>query len=329
MQREVIPAELYIVLYFLRCLAWIPSQEAMPDLLFADTALMLRLVFNAHQIEFGITQRGSAQRKGERRNAPVDPEAISKNVAKLDLEEVRKFVVLMLKALWAKQPTVSPKGLFVIDGLCVEPGESTEGAGKTSRSKSVRTKDGLKTVNELTVGFKMVWMWSVEAQVPVAVSFGTAEVDERPFVAGLIQQAQEALGDRGKIGTLLLDRGFVDGPGLWAIREAGIRFVIPARHDMNVCDEARLATTNEVVTHKLHRKSRTRLVKHRRRWAASATRTFIATTSSPTGSTWWCSRGRTLLTNGPVNNPLAVLDDYDERSKIENQGHRVLTADPR
>jgi len=34
-----------------------------------------------------------------------------------------------------------------------------------------------------------------------------------------------------------------------------------------------------------------------------------------------------LLTNGPVTNPLAVLDDYDERSKIENQGHRVLKQD--
>jgi hypothetical protein len=32
----------------------------------------------------------------------------------------------------------------------------------------------------------------------------------------------------------------------------------------------------------------------------------------------------TLLTNGPVNRPLAVLDDYDERSRIENQGHRDL-----
>jgi len=31
-----------------------------------------------------------------------------------------------------------------------------------------------------------------------------------------------------------------------------------------------------------------------------------------------------LLTNGPVRQPLATFDDYDERSRIENQGHREL-----
>lgn len=366
-QREVIPPELYIALYFLRCLARIPSQEAMPDLLFADTALMLRTGFNAHQVEFGITQRGSAKRQGERRNAPVDPEAISKNVAKLDLGEVRRFTVLVLKALWAKQPVVSAKGLFVIDGSFVEPGESTKGAGKTARSKAVRTKEGMKTVTELIFGFKMTWMWSVEAQLPAAVSFGTAEVDERTFVAGLIQQAQEVLGDRGKIGTLLIDRGFIDGPGLWAIHEAGIRFVIPARHDMNVYDEAHVATTNDVVTHTLHRKARTRHVKHRpeggkgkliieeqtteavgvvgchsypsyapasdmngKRHKNIYRNDFVANGINAVVLTREDGRKNvdlTLLTNGPVTNPLAVVDDYDERSLIENQGHRVLKQD--
>lgn len=57
-QREVIPAELYVVLYFLRCLARIPSQESLPELWFSDTALMLRLGFNAHQIELGIPGAG-------------------------------------------------------------------------------------------------------------------------------------------------------------------------------------------------------------------------------------------------------------------------------
>ena len=173
-RREVIPAELFIVLYFLRCLARIPSQESLPDLLFSDTALMLRLGFNAHQVELGITKRGGSRRKGARRNVPVDPEAISKNVGRLDLEAVRAFVHLVLAAVWAKQPVVSAKGLFVIDGSFVEPGESTPGAGVTSRSTSVRTTDGVKTVNEVTVGFKMVWMWSVETGLPVTVAFGTA-----------------------------------------------------------------------------------------------------------------------------------------------------------
>ena len=262
-KRKTIPPELYTVLYFLRCLARIPSQEALPELLFSDTALMLRMGFNAHQIEFGITQRGATRREGPRQNAPVDPEAISKNVAKLDLEAVRKLVTLALKALWASHPVVPQKGLFIIDGSFVEPGESTKGAGKTSRSRSVRTTEGTKTVKEWTVGFKMVWMWSAETGLPVAIGFGTAEQDERPFVPDLLRQAREVLGDRAAIGTVLIDRGFLDGPDLWALNEAGIRFVIPARHDLRVYAEARRAAANEVPTHRLHTQSRTRTVRHR------------------------------------------------------------------
>lgn len=366
-QREVIPAELYVVLYFLRCLARIPSQEAMPDLLFADTALMLRTGFNAHQLEFGITQRGTQQRKGDRRNAPVDPEAISKNIAKLDLAEVRAFVTVVLKALWAKHPNVPAKGEFVIDGSFIEPGESTEGAGMTSRSKSVKTTEGVKTVSELTVGFKMVWMWSVETGLPVAISFGTAEVDERPFVQPLIDQARNVLGEGRSVGTLLIDRGFLDGPDLWALDNAGIQFVIPARRDLNVYEEAARATINDVPTHKLHRQSRTRQVRRRpeggkgklitedqtteavgvegcrslttytsaqkmgpRRPKGFYRKDFVAKPINAVVLTREDGRKNfdlTLLTNGPVTRPLAVLDNYDERSKIENQGHRVLKQD--
>lgn len=366
-QREVVPAELYVVLYFLRCLARIPSQESLPDLLFADTALMLRVGFNAHQVEFGITRRGEHAREGIRRNAPVDPEAISKNVAKLDAKDVRAFVTSTFKALWAKHPVVSAKGLFVIDGTCIEPGETTTGAGVTSRTKSVRTTEGVKTVSELTTGFKMVWMWSVETGLPVAICFGTAEVDERPFVMPLIEQARAVLGDRCEIGTVLIDRGFLNGQDLWALDRAGIRFVIPARHDLNAYEEAARAVANDVPTHKLHRQSRTATASVRpeggkgklitkqqtteavgveglrsfttyraaesmggRRPKGFYRKEFVANPINAVVLTREDGRKSfdlTLLTNGPVTRPLATLDDYDERSKIENQGHRVLKQD--
>ena len=363
-KRKGIPGELYTALYFLRCLARIPSQEALPDLLFSDTALMLRLGFNAHQIEMGITQRSAARRKGPRTNAPVDPEAISKNVAKLDLDAVRALVTLALKALWAAHPVVSPKGLFVIDGSFVEPGESTEGTGKTSRSKAVFTTEGMKTIKTWIIGFKIVWLWSVETGLPVAIGFGTAERDERAFVPDLLKQAKEVLADRCTIGTVLLDRGFLDGPDLWALNEAGIRFVIPARHDLKVYEEAHRAVDNEVPTHILHRQSRTRAVRHRPEGGRGKLVTEQHTTEAVgmEGCTTFTTYapaddvdrsehkhryrrdfvppkinavvltredGRknvdlTLLTNGAVSRPLAAFDDYDERSRIENQGHRDL-----
>ncbi len=362
-KRETIPAELYILVYFLRCLARIPSQESLPDLLFSDTALMFRLGFNAHQIEHGVTQRSAARRKGPRRNLPVDPEAVTDNVVKLDLGEVKCFLHDALRKLWAVHPSVPAKGLYIIDGSMIEPGESTKGAGRTSRSKTVKTTDGNKTVNEVILGFKMVWMWSAETGLPVAVAMGTAEKDERAFVRELVNQAKEVLAGRGEIGTILLDHGFLDGPGLYELDAAGIRFVMPARHDLKVYEEARRAVVNDVPTHVRHPGSRTRPVRRRVAGggalkvenrtieAVGVERCTTFTTFAPAADVddgehrrrfrkdFAAKRinavvltredGRekvdfVLLTNGPVTRPLAVVDDYDERSLIENQGHREL-----
>ncbi|MDP2873042.1 MAG: hypothetical protein Q8P31_10960 [Bacillota bacterium] len=50
MERQMIPFETFVILYLLRCLARVPSQNALPDLLFCDEALMRRLGFNAHPV---------------------------------------------------------------------------------------------------------------------------------------------------------------------------------------------------------------------------------------------------------------------------------------
>lgn len=363
-KREAIPAELHVLVYFLRCLARIPSQESLPDLLFTDTALMQRLGFNAHQLEHGVTQRGAARRVGPRRNVPVDPEAVSKNVVKLDLAAVRTFVHAVLCRIWAKLPTVPQRILGAIDGSLIDVGPTAKGAKTTMRTKQVRTRDGLRTVDVATTGFTMVWLWCPETGLPLAVAFGTAEMDERPFVAGLIRQAKEVLGSRGVLDTIVIDRGFMSGPGLWEIGAAGIRFVIPARHDMDVYKEARRTAMfeDDGEGFVLHRKSRTRSRKVR--GAPGQPLRSISETAEVVGIEG-CSfatyapaseQGRNghrdqykksfvpnkinavvltredgrkdpdfvLLTNGEVRQPFTVFDDYDERSRIENQGHREL-----
>jgi hypothetical protein len=362
-KRKVIPPELYVLIYFLRCLARIPSQEALPDLLFSDSALMQRLGFNAHQLEYGITRRSEERRQGRRRNLPVDPEAVSKNVVKLDLDAVRQFVHLVLQKLWARLPEVPARVLGAIDGTFIDLGPSAKGAKTTMRTKQVRTRDGMRTVDVATTGFKMVWMWCPETGLPLAVAFGTAEVDERPFVEGLILQARAVLGLRGKLDTVVIDRGFISGPGLWKIDEMGVRFVIPAKHDMNVYDEARQATRSADPGLTTHRKSRTR---NRRARAGKGEplrdvaevievvgvegcltfetyapaeevgnsghkdRNKKSFTPNPINAVALTREdGRknpdlVLLTNGPVRQPFGTFDDYDERSRIENQGHREL-----
>jgi len=361
-QREVIPTELHVLVYFLRCLARIPSQESLPDLLFTDTALMQRLGFTVHQIEYGVTRRGNARRRGARRNVPVDPEAVSNNVVKLDLDAVRAFIHKVLGRIWARIPTVPSRILGALDGSLLDVGPTAKGAKRTMRTKQVRTREGLRTLDVATIGFKMVWLWCPATGLPLAVAFGTAEVDERPFVAGLVREAKEVLGDRGVLDTVVIDRGFMSGAGLWEIAAAGVRFVIPARHDMHVYTEARRTALSRDSDRPLHEKSRMR-TRRERGEPGKPLRTVSETievvgvegcefeTFAPAadqGTKGHRDRykknfvppkinavvltredGRkdpdcVLLTNGPVRQPFTVFDDYDERSRIENQGHREL-----
>lgn len=346
-KREGLPPELYVLVYFLRCIARIPSQASLPDLLFGDTALMLRLGFNANQLEHGATRRGDARRVGARQNVPVDPESVSKNVVKLDLAAVQALIHKVLCLVWAKLPTVPKRVLGAIDGSLIDIGPSAKGAKTTMRTKQVRTRGGLRTVDVATTGFTMVWLWCPETGLPLAVAFGTAEMDERPFVAGLLRRAKEVLGTRGTLDTLVIDRGFMSGPG---------------RHDMDVYKEARRTAISGDSDQAIYEENRTRSRKVRGEpgtplLTISETMTVVGVegclfeTYAPAAErrggrhrdTYKKSftpnkinavvltreDGRTnpdfvLLTNGEVRQPFVVFDNYDERSRIENQGHREL-----
>ncbi len=98
------PFSRYVLVCFLRCLARVPSQNALPDMLFTDEHLMSRIGFNGHQMEEGLTQRGADRREGPRRNVPVDPEAVTKNILNIPIAlgfskagiDERKFVLPLL-----------------------------------------------------------------------------------------------------------------------------------------------------------------------------------------------------------------------------------------
>ena len=362
-QRASMPFERWVLLYFVRCLARIESQESLPELLFTDFALMSRLGFNAHDLRYGLTERGRTTRQGPRRNLPLDPEAMSKNLMKLEVSEVRAAFQSILKRLWAAVPTLPKRLLAAIDGTFLELGPKAKGAGVSKRTKQVRTKAGLQSVEVAIFGFKMVWLYVPELGLPLAVAFGTAELDERAFVRGLLADAREVLGGRAALDTIVLDRGFLDGPGLWELSSAGLRFVIPARRDLHVHAEALAATRGETpgietfaksrtTTHKKRVEGQKKLVsvqhtldvvgveglrtmetyapeeqvggsghrdRHKKSFEANRIHAVVLTREDGRDDPDFV-----LLTNGPVRQPFATFDDYDERSRIENQGHREL-----
>ena len=63
-KRESMPFSRYVLVYCLRCLARIPSQNTLPDMLFTGEHLMRRIGFNAHQMGEGLTQRGASLARG-------------------------------------------------------------------------------------------------------------------------------------------------------------------------------------------------------------------------------------------------------------------------
>ena len=362
-ERRTIPFETWVMLYFLRCLARCPSQNSLPDTLFSDTSLMRRLGFNAHQIEFGITARGGESRKGERLSCPLDPEALSKNIVKLPLDDVRAVFQECLCLVWDQLKSVPKRLLAAIDGSFIEIGPTAEGAGVSSREKQVRTKEGMKTVKSTVVGFKMMVLYVPSLGLPLAVAFGPANLDERTYVRQLLLDAQEVIGDRATLDTVVIDRGFISGPGLWEIHDMGLRFVIPARRDLKVHEEARGLVHGQTEEIPTYRSQRQRVRRRRpkdggRPVAVTETlevvgvegcRTFETyATAAEIGKSGHKDRhkksfeanpinavvltredGRehvdlVLLTNGPVKRPFVPFDDYDDRSRIENEINREL-----
>lgn len=69
-------------------------------MLFTDEHLMSRIGFNAHQMENGLTQRGADRRESSRRNLPVDPEAVTKNILKIPVAAMRDLFQTALRPIW-------------------------------------------------------------------------------------------------------------------------------------------------------------------------------------------------------------------------------------
>src|ERR671923_324274 len=98
-QREMVPAVQYLLLYGLKTLFGIESMNALPALLFSDEALMRLVGFNAQQVRQGICQRGATKRQGERTPGPISPETLANNIVKLNLRDLESVCNGAIRAL--------------------------------------------------------------------------------------------------------------------------------------------------------------------------------------------------------------------------------------
>jgi hypothetical protein len=195
-------------------------------------------------------------------------------------------------------------------------------------------------------GWKVLVLIDVHTRLPLAMKVVTIEEYEGRWLVPLLEQAQRNLGPRGRIRTIVIDRGYLDGEDLWQVHQQGVLFVLVGKANMVVTQDAQAlakrerAHVRERVVHHGHGKTakeerlRTELVgieglttydssgepeqtqyAHRRDYEGQPINAVVVRR--------WDNRvpateGTVYLTNGPVSDPFVVFDTYDWRSVIEN-----------
>jgi Transposase DDE domain len=349
-QREMVPYVQYVLIYGLKTLFGIESMNALPPLLFSDEALMQLVGFNAQHVRQGVCQRGAAKRQGERTPGPISPETVANNIVKLNLRALEGVFNGAIRAL-AQAGVFDKKVTGIADGTDLETTERYRGCGQVTRKVRIEDKQGRMHEIEVTVyGWKVLLLIDAATKIPLAVKVGKIHQHEALWTRALVTQARLNLAGAARLHKVLFDKGFLDGSTLWWLDQQGITFVVPAKANMAVTAGARAqAAAGEEITagrrahtvrHGQGKTARTERLEtevvgitglttydqygtpehgrhaNQREFAphpinAVVVRQWNGKDYGPGGKT-------VFLTNAPVEKPLQVFDDYDDRSLIEN-----------
>ncbi len=346
-QRVLVPTVQFVLLYLLKVLFGGQSMNELPRWLFSNMALMELVGFNARQVEEGLTKRGDAQRISKKKQGPLTPQCLATNISKLSREQMERLFNQMVKLVvgWG---LLDGERLAALDGSKLETPKTFEGCGKLKQTRSVKVKGQKERATEeyYVYGWKVLVLIDVQTRLPLAMKVVKIEEYEGRWLLPLLEQAQRNLGTHGHIGTIVVDRGYLDGQDLWQVHQQGVLFVVVGKANMTVTQDAQALAKGErgqarerVVRHghgKTAREERlrTELVgieslttydsygdpeqtqyAHRRDYEGQPINAVVVRR--------WDNRipatdGTVYLTNGPVRDPFVVFDTYDWRSVIEN-----------
>ncbi|MCK4452633.1 MAG: transposase [Anaerolineae bacterium] len=346
-QRLLIPVVQFVLLYMLTILFGIASMNALPPLLFSNVAAMKLVGFNAHQIANGLTRRGDALRKNKLKQGPLSPQCLAQNICKTSLSSLERFFNGTIRHLAAFGIFAAEIGT-AIDGTSLVTTENYEGCGCLKVERRARTKDGSwVTVIELIFGWKLIALIDIRTRIPLAIKVVQIQEYEGRWIIPLLKQAQENLDGYARIVKVVADRIYLDGEDLWELDQLGLIFVVIAKDGMLVKEDAR-ALAAEVSPDKIA--TRTRTVRHGH-GSEQTTEELVTRLVGLEGLTSYGLYGpeeytrhhrrkdyeakpinavvvlewdgkekgnHVYLTNGPVEAPFEVFDDYDDRSLIEN-----------
>ncbi len=346
-QRTLVPTVQFVLLYFLKVLLGGESMNELPRVLFSDLALMELVGFNAHQCENGLTKRGDASRTTKKKQGPLTAQCLADNICKITQEEMERLFNRMVQLL-ARRGLFSGKLVVALDGSKVPTPQSYEGCGKLKQTRKVKVKGQKEPVTQeyYVYGWKVLVLIEVQTRLPLAMKLVPIQEYEGKWLVPLLEQAQQNLGTHAHIGTIVVDRGYLDGEDLWRVHQKGVIFVICGKSTMTVTQDAQglakaeRAIVRERVVRRGHGKTateqrlRTELVglealtsydqygdaqythnAHRNDYVGQPINAVVVRK--------WENRvpttgGTVYLTNGEVRDPFAVFDTYDWRSVIEN-----------
>ncbi len=346
-KRVLVPTVQFVLLYFLKVLFGSESMNELPRVLFSDLALMELVGFNAQQCENGLTKRGDAQRQSKKKQGPITPQCLAENISKLKQEEMERLFNQMVQLL-VRWGLLSGERIAALDGSKLPTPQSYEGCGKVKHTRKVKVKGQKEPVTQeyYVYGWKVLVLMDVQTRLPLAMKLVPIQEYEGRWLVPLLEQAQRNLGTHAHIGTIVIDRGYLDGEDLWHVHQMGVLFVIVGKANMSVVQDAHGLATGE------RARVRERVVRHGHGKTASEERLrtelvgLEALTSydsygaaqetqhaqrrdyegQPINAVVvrrWDNRlpktgGTVYLTNAPVSDPFTIFDTYDWRSVIEN-----------
>lgn len=212
-QRRSIGPEFFCHVLLHKALFRLDSLAEIGTVLFQSPDVLRRLGFNLRQVHEGF-YHGSAQR-------PFNPEALADFFNGLSALQLHDHQQQLARALWHECPVLAESGTAVLDATTTTLPAGHRGRPGTQIKTCVL---GLRGGGRL---FPLLWDFTTR---------GVGEAGDVTQGKRLLATAQEALGP-GAIRRLLVDRGFIDGAWLSALKGDGIDTVIGLRDNMSLYED--------------------------------------------------------------------------------------------
>jgi hypothetical protein len=332
----MVPAVLMILTYEVKQLIGISSMNQLEEHLFRDTALLKIIGFTARQIQEGFCQRGKGKRRG-----PMHRDTLADFLSRFSAKEV-DFILEEAVRVLVKHKLVRGK-TYILDATDLPTTKRFRGCGMKKVVKKVRGRGGQEVeVVEYVYGYKLLVLLEARHKLVVAARMVKINEHEKCFTKRLVREAQERTG--GAVRVLLVDRGFIDGVLLWWLwKKMKIHFVIPARSNMEVsqdirgfrlekadgqrvfCEETkevRVLGVRGLLSYDQFGEEGHKRRKGRKDFRANPINGIMVVRWE--GREYGVGEEKIFLTSLSVGRPLRVLEQYDLRSEIENQGFREL-----